>query len=165
MSKRSQGGEKKEGSVAVAIDKDKGSQYAFKWAIDHLLSRGQPLTLLHVIQKLLLFQLLIKCNEVILEDMDIAKALIEYISSNAIATLVLSASARTGLVKRFKTTDIPSSVSKGAPEFCNVYVIAKGKISSVRPATAPAPVKQLPFVINCKANPARISLIQMKLLI
>ncbi|KAK1551310.1 hypothetical protein Q3G72_033726 [Acer saccharum] len=183
MSKRLQGGqEKKEGSVAVAIDKDKGSQYAFKWAVDHLLTRGQPLTLLHVIQKVsslptpsgisvsisnvnedvartyhkqletqtrelfLPFRCFcgqkdIKCNEVILEDMDITKALIEYISSNAIATLVLSASARTGLVKRFKTTDIPSSVSKGAPEFCNVYVISKGKISSVRPATAPAPVK------------------------
>ncbi|KAK2646203.1 hypothetical protein Ddye_021398 [Dipteronia dyeriana] len=181
MSKRLQG-EKKEGSVAVAIDKDKGSQYALKWTVDHLLSRGQPLTLLHVIQKVsslptptgnsvsisnvnedvartyhkqlenqtrelfLPFRCFcsqkdIKCNEVILEDMDITKALIGYISSNAITTLVLAAPARTGLVKRFKTTDIPSSVSKGAPEFCNVYVIAKGKISSVRPATAPAPVK------------------------
>ncbi|KAK4853696.1 hypothetical protein QYF36_013115 [Acer negundo] len=196
MSKRSQGGEKKEGSVAVAIDKDKGSQYAFKWAIDHLLSRGQPLTLLHVIQKVAslptpsgisvsisnvnedvartyhkqlenqtreLFlpfrcfcsQKDIKCNEVILEDMDIAKALIEYISSNAIATLVLSASARTGLVKRFKTTDIPSSVSKGAPEFCNVYVIAKGKISSVRPATAPAPVKAASFRNQLQSQPSQ----------
>lgn len=43
--------EKKEDSVAVAIDKDKGSQYALKWAIDHLLTRGQSLTLLHVKQK------------------------------------------------------------------------------------------------------------------
>ena len=39
---------KREETVAVAIDKDKGSHYAIKWAIDNLLSRGQPLTLLHV---------------------------------------------------------------------------------------------------------------------
>lgn len=41
-------GEKREESVAVAIDKDKGSENAMKWAVDHLLTRGQPLTLLHV---------------------------------------------------------------------------------------------------------------------
>ncbi|CAL9218067.1 unnamed protein product [Arabidopsis halleri] len=36
-------GAKKEtgsGSVAVAIDKDKGSQHALKWTIDNLASRG-----------------------------------------------------------------------------------------------------------------------------
>lgn len=41
----------REESVAVAIDKDKGSQYALKWAVDRLLSRGQSLTLIHVKQK------------------------------------------------------------------------------------------------------------------
>ncbi|THU66306.1 hypothetical protein C4D60_Mb05t12750 [Musa balbisiana] len=34
--------------VAVAIDKDKGSQNALKWAVDNLLARGQTLTLIHV---------------------------------------------------------------------------------------------------------------------
>lgn len=38
--------------------------------------------------------------------------------------------------RRFKTTDVPSSVSKAAPDFCTVYVIAKGKISSVRSASS-----------------------------
>lgn len=42
---------KKEGAVAVAIDKDKGSQYALKWAIDNVLNKGQTVTLLHVRQK------------------------------------------------------------------------------------------------------------------
>lgn len=37
-------GEKREESVAVAIDKDKRSEHAIKWAVDHLLARGQPLT-------------------------------------------------------------------------------------------------------------------------
>jgi len=36
------------GIVAVAIDKDKGSHYALKWAVDCLLGRGQTLILLHV---------------------------------------------------------------------------------------------------------------------
>lgn len=43
--------EKKEGGnplVAVAIDKDKGSQSALKWAIDNILNRGQTVVLIHV---------------------------------------------------------------------------------------------------------------------
>lgn len=40
--------EKKEEIVAVAIDKDKSSQYALKWTVDHLITRGQSITLLHV---------------------------------------------------------------------------------------------------------------------
>lgn len=40
---------------------------------------------------------------------------------------------------RFKVTDIPSSVTKGAPDFCNVYVISKGKVQSQRSALRPAP--------------------------
>ncbi|GAY37313.1 hypothetical protein CUMW_028120 [Citrus unshiu] len=214
-------GDKQEEAVAVAIDKDKGSQYALRWAVDHLLSRGQNLTLLHVKQRVssvpnpcrsfslssspLLLLLLfffarilvsisinifscmhaagnsvaiskvnnevariykqqvdnqakelfvpfrcfctrkeIKCKEIVLEDTDIAKALIDYVSSHTIETLVLGAASRTGFVKRFKTADIPSNVSKGAPGYCNVYVIGKGKISSVRSATASVPVRASP---------------------
>lgn len=37
------------GLVAVAVDKDKGSQHALKWAADHLVSKGQSIILLHVI--------------------------------------------------------------------------------------------------------------------
>ncbi|KAF5178736.1 Pollen receptor-like kinase [Thalictrum thalictroides] len=43
--------EKKEegnGLVAVAIDKDKGSQHALKWAVDHVLQKGQTVILVHV---------------------------------------------------------------------------------------------------------------------
>ena len=36
------------GIVAVAIDRDKGSQGALKWAIDYLLQRGQSVFLIHV---------------------------------------------------------------------------------------------------------------------
>lgn len=46
--------------------------------------------------------------------------------------------------RKFKATDVPSNVSKGAPEFCTVYVIAKGKISSMRSASCPPPAKPSP---------------------
>lgn len=36
------------GLVAVAIDRDKNSQNALKWAIDNLLQRGQTVILIHV---------------------------------------------------------------------------------------------------------------------
>ena len=44
------------------------------------------------------------------------------------------------LHRRFKAADVAGSVSKGAPDFCTVYVIAKGKIQSMRAASRSAPV-------------------------
>ncbi|KAA8522673.1 hypothetical protein F0562_009165 [Nyssa sinensis] len=81
------------------------------------------------------FPLHVKCNEVILEDIDIAKALCDYVELNLVETLVLGAVTRSAFV-RFKTTDVPSSVSKAAPEFCTVYVISKGKFSSIQSASS-----------------------------
>lgn len=48
------GGERRgaeERLVAVAIDKDKGSQYALKWAVENLLTRGRTVVLIHVLHK------------------------------------------------------------------------------------------------------------------
>ncbi|XP_043712074.1 U-box domain-containing protein 35 isoform X2 [Telopea speciosissima] len=167
------------GLVAVAIDKDKGSPAALRWALDHLLSRGQTVHLVHVNQRVssipgpmgnhvsisdvrdnvasayrsqldaqnrelfLPFRCFctrkdVQCNDVIIEDMDVAKAIIEYVSHSAIENLVVGASTRNAFL-RFKSTDIPGSISKGAPDFCTVYVISKGKIASVRSASRPAP--------------------------
>ncbi|KAG5034309.1 hypothetical protein JHK87_009219 [Glycine soja] len=81
----------------------------------------------------------IQCKDVLLEDSDISKALIEYASQAGIEHLVLGSSTKTSLLKRFKVSDIPGAVSKGAPDFCTVYVIAKGKIQTVRSASRPAP--------------------------
>ncbi|KAJ4957677.1 hypothetical protein NE237_024788 [Protea cynaroides] len=172
------------GLVAVAIDKDRGSQYALKWAVDHLLSKGQTVILVHVNQRVssipgpmgnhvaisavkdnvalayksqleaqtkelfLPFRCFctrkdIQCKDIIIEDMDVAKAIIEYVSHSAIENLVISASTRNAFLRRFKTTNIPTSVSKGAPDFCTVYVISKGKIASVRSASRPAPTISL----------------------
>ncbi|KAK4356052.1 hypothetical protein RND71_025023 [Anisodus tanguticus] len=178
------------GAVALAIDKDKGSQYAIKWATENLVNRGQTLVLIHVFtcnisihdpspqfswclgktygncggvhvvdgnlsahgqnlekqtkELFLTFHCFctrkdIRCLDVILENSDVAKALTEYVSSAAIQNLVLGAS-RHGFIRRLKVTDIPSTVSKGAPDFCTVYVISKSKISSVKNASRPAPM-------------------------
>lgn len=50
MGIRKQLSKTREEAVAVAIDKDRGSQHAFKWAVDRLVKPCQALTLLHVKQ-------------------------------------------------------------------------------------------------------------------
>ncbi|KAJ7958636.1 Protein kinase domain [Quillaja saponaria] len=171
------------GLVAVAIDKDKGSQNALKWASDHLLQKGSTVVLIHVKLRtaslhpspslptpklnqisgmgdesslickdpdpmtkevFLPFRVFctrkdIQCRDIILEDADVAKALIEYVSYSAIEHLVLGSTTKTGLLRRFKVADIPATVAKGAPDFCTVYVITKGKIQTMRSASRPAP--------------------------
>lgn len=53
LPKANNGGKKEtgSGSVAVAIDKDKGSQHALRWTIENLASRGQTISLIHVLFK------------------------------------------------------------------------------------------------------------------
>ncbi|GFS43724.1 kinase with adenine nucleotide alpha hydrolases-like domain-containing protein [Actinidia rufa] len=75
---------------------------------------------------------------VTLEEQDIAKALIDYASFNRVDTLVLGATSRNGVARLFKT-DIPSAVLKGAPYFCNVYAISKGKVAFMHSASHPLP--------------------------
>ncbi|KAF5748057.1 U-box domain-containing protein 52-like [Tripterygium wilfordii] len=151
--------ERREGSsglVAVAIDKDKGSQNALKWAVDwpdrlnQVADAYRESTFVckdpdsQTKDMFLRFRCFctrkdIQCKDIVLEDIDVAKGLIEYVSQTAIEALVVGASSKTGFLRRFKTADIPGSVSKGAPDFCSVYVISKGKISSMRSASRPAP--------------------------
>nr|GMC77248.1 U-box domain-containing protein 35-like [Ipomoea batatas] len=148
------------GLVAVAIDKDKPSQYAIKWATENIVSKGQTVVLVHVATNqtpslskqqqekqnkdlFLTFHCFctrkeIHCLDIVIDGPDVAKALLDYVSKSAIENLVLGSSRHTFL-KRLKVTDIPTLVSKGAPDFCTVYVISKSKISSVRNATRPAP--------------------------
>ncbi|KAM5565423.1 U-box domain-containing protein 35 [Rosa sericea] len=80
----------------------------------------------------------VQCKDIVLEDSDVAKALIEYTTQSAIEHLVVGASSKSGFL-RFKQSDIPGTVMKLAPDFCNVYIISKGKPHSSRAATRPAP--------------------------
>ncbi|XP_050892027.1 U-box domain-containing protein 52 [Lathyrus oleraceus] len=161
------------GLVAVAIDTDKGSQNALKWAIDHLVTKGSTIVLIHVNIKTsssastprsgMMDQCLvvakdiddhirhifnpyrvfcarkdIQCKDIVLEHGDVSKALIEYTSQTAVEHLVIGSSNKNGFLK-FKVADIPGTVSKGAPDFCTVYVVSKGKIQSMRSASRAAP--------------------------
>ncbi|KAG6767750.1 hypothetical protein POTOM_026635 [Populus tomentosa] len=231
------GGEGK-GLVAVAVDKDKGSQNALKWTMENLLSKGQTVVLIHVFSKsssssssfvtshgaagdysspgkqqlekmakdlFLAFRCYctrkdVHCLDVALESTDIAKAITEYVAHAAIETLVLGTPSRNGFMRYFCTplspiltwklywqtlnqkinsgnlpsakkqeaqaisnkretrfylneslmifmciqrvqilltpmvllyrkfkADVPSTVSRGAPDFCTVYAVSKGK--------------------------------------
>ncbi|KAL9661825.1 hypothetical protein QQ045_026653 [Rhodiola kirilowii] len=80
----------------------------------------------------------IQCRDVTLEDPDIAKAIAEYVGLAAIEHLVVGASSRYGLF-RFKEKDTPGAISRATPDFCNVYVISKGKVQSTRSACRSAP--------------------------
>ncbi|KAI3734649.1 hypothetical protein L6452_14123 [Arctium lappa] len=80
----------------------------------------------------------IQCFDVILEDTNISKALSEYASYAAIEFLVLGASSKHGFI-RFRSSDVPSHVMKTAPDFCTIYVISKGKISSAKKSSRTAP--------------------------
>ncbi|KMT17908.1 hypothetical protein BVRB_2g034350 isoform B [Beta vulgaris subsp. vulgaris] len=79
----------------------------------------------------------VQLKEVVLEDNDIPKAILDYVNSNFITNIVIGACSRNALVKTFKKPDVPSYVTKCAPEFCSVYVIAKSKVLSVRSAQRP----------------------------
>ncbi|KAK6911172.1 Protein kinase domain [Dillenia turbinata] len=157
------------GMIAVAINKNKGSRSALRWAIENLLSRGRTVILIHVLKKpssrdaygiahavsspeshdkqindlFLSFHCFcsrkdITCHDVVLEDTDVVKAIVEFSAYAAIENLILGASQH-GLLRILKSSDIPISVLKTAPDFCTVYVITKQKISSVRNASHPAP--------------------------
>ncbi|XP_074285379.1 U-box domain-containing protein 52-like isoform X2 [Silene latifolia] len=163
-------------SVVVAIDKDKWSQFAIKWASEHLLTKNKSVTLVHVKLRqsltptpvgnaipfsdinedvgqkndaqtrevflpfrCFLSRKHIKCQEVLLEDVDISKALIDYAFLNAVEIMVLGATSKGGLMRKFKGPDVATNVTKGAPDFCTVYVIQKGKVLSVRNATRSPP--------------------------
>ncbi|KAG9149738.1 hypothetical protein Leryth_012461 [Lithospermum erythrorhizon] len=80
----------------------------------------------------------IQCLDVTLENSNVAKALVDYVSSSGIENLVLGASKHS-LMRRLRMYDLPSIVIKEAPDFCSVYVISKTKISSARNATKVAP--------------------------
>ncbi|GMJ07607.1 hypothetical protein like AT5G12000 [Hibiscus trionum] len=147
-------------TTAVAIDKDKNSPHAVRWAIDHLVISYPFIILIHVRNKSQsecesdndINQLFvpfrgycarkgIQLKEVVLEDADTSKALLDYISRNLINNIVLGATTRSAISSylSYKKTksDTPTTLIKSAPEFCSVYVISKGKVVSVRTAQRP----------------------------
>ncbi|KAG2238350.1 hypothetical protein Bca4012_024343 [Brassica carinata] len=150
-------------STVVAIDKDKNSQYAVRWAIDNLLNliNNPNIILVHVrlknsndggnvndeLNKLFIpyrgycARKGILMMEVILDDTDVAKAILDYANNNLVNNIVLgSTSSKNPFARSLKFTkshDVATSVLKSAPDFCSVYVISKGKVQSSRAAQRP----------------------------
>ncbi|KAM0943231.1 putative rossmann-like alpha/beta/alpha sandwich protein [Dioscorea sansibarensis] len=117
--------------VAVAVDKDKSSQNALKWAVENIVQRGQTITLIHVKTKnsnslpasqeeialgyktptdqqtkemFLPFRCYctrkdVQCRDVVLEDSDITKAIVEFAAHAAIEKLVVGAASKGGFVR------------------------------------------------------------------
>ncbi|GAB4850532.1 hypothetical protein Ancab_029842 [Ancistrocladus abbreviatus] len=170
-------------TIAIAIDKDKSSQHALKWAVDHLMKGNPPVILIHVRTQCLqsqdaapipangrppteieLQQLFlpyrgfcarkgIDAREVVLHDLDVATALIEYINTNFIGTIVIGASNRNAITRKFRQADVPTCLAKSAPEFCAIYVIAKGKVQSARSANRPATAAASPTSMSDTSTP------------
>ncbi|CAE6097320.1 unnamed protein product [Arabidopsis arenosa] len=150
-------------STVVAIDKDKNSHYAVRWAVDHLFNMvtNAKMILVHVrlknsnhggnIDDNELNQLFVPYRgycarkgismiEVILDDTDVAKAVLDYVNNNLVTNLVLGSSSKSPFARSLKFTkshDVASSVLKATPEFCSIYVISKGKVHSSRTAQRP----------------------------
>ncbi|KAG2620834.1 U-box domain-containing protein 51-like [Panicum virgatum] len=156
-----------DGLVAVCIDRDKNSPKALRWAIDSLVHKGQTIILVHVNTKgtsggvedgagfkqpttdrhvkdlFLPFCCLcarkdIRCTSVVVDGRDVAKAIIEFSANAAMDKLVVGATS--GLIWYKASAGVAATVSKGARDFCDVYIIDdKGKVSSTRNAIRAAP--------------------------
>uniref|UniRef100_A0A0E0IY94 RING-type E3 ubiquitin transferase n=1 Tax=Oryza nivara TaxID=4536 RepID=A0A0E0IY94_ORYNI len=155
--------EARDSSTVVAVDRDKNTQQAVKWAVDRLLARGSVLQLVHVkpqqnaeagadaeMQQMFISyrgycaRKGMQLKEVILDGSDISKAIVEYATSNAITDIVVGASTRNTFIRKFRNPDVPTCLMKMVPDYCTVHVIHKGKAIQVKAAKAPAPFTTLP---------------------
>ncbi|KAL9668677.1 hypothetical protein QQ045_006215 [Rhodiola kirilowii] len=60
------------------------------------------------------------------------KAVADYVLAHHVDVLVVGAGSQNGLLKKLKGPDVATRVSKKAPYFCTVYIVAKGRLRSVR---------------------------------
>ncbi|KAH7657467.1 Non-specific serine/threonine protein kinase protein [Dioscorea alata] len=163
--------------TVVAVDRDKNSMHAVKWAADHLLISNPAVILIHVRSRgstshpmtetsselgrehqdsgMTEFFLPyrgfcarrgIQLKEVVLEENDVSKAIIEYVNLNHISNIAVGAPNKLvfTFARKFRNPDIPERILKSAPEYCTVYVIAKGKPMTIRSAKSPAPISAMP---------------------
>uniref|UniRef100_A0A804IBN6 RING-type E3 ubiquitin transferase n=1 Tax=Musa acuminata subsp. malaccensis TaxID=214687 RepID=A0A804IBN6_MUSAM len=159
--------------VAVAVDKDKSSQAALKWALDNVVTKNQILILIHVNTKAspgnqedaaaAVHELLVpfrcfcqrkdvNCVDIVLDDTDVTRAVVDFVAQAAIEKLVVGAS-RSGFIRSFRGADISTGISKSVPDFCTTYIVTKGKLSTTRNAIRAAPtVSPLRAKLQNQAN-------------
>ncbi|KAJ0229227.1 Uncharacterized protein HA466_0317890 [Hirschfeldia incana] len=138
--------------TAIAVDKDKNSQHALKWALENIAADSTHCVLLHVKPKegnigphlqrdnqeeehrfFLPFKGFcarkgIMGKEVVLRDSDIPNAIMNYITRNSISNLVVGSSSHKSFFKKFKSPDVSTTLLKTAPETCSVFVVSKAKL-------------------------------------
>ncbi|KAF8084289.1 hypothetical protein N665_0726s0013 [Sinapis alba] len=119
--------------TAIAIDKDKNSQHALKWALENILLDSPHCILLHEDDFFLPFRGFcarkgIMAKEVVLLDSDISNAIVNYITNHSISNIVVGSSAHNSFFKKFKSPDVPTTLLKTAPETCSVFVVSKAKL-------------------------------------
>ncbi|THU56568.1 hypothetical protein C4D60_Mb11t18600 [Musa balbisiana] len=73
----------------------------------------------------------IETKVVVLEADDVAEAIAKEVTENSISKLVIGASSRNALMRKFKGSNLPTRIAECKPSFCTVYVVSKGKLSSV----------------------------------
>lgn len=74
----------------------------------------------------------VEAESVVLEADDVAEAISGAVTKFAISKLVIGASSRNVFSRKIGSTKISSRISSCIPSFCTVYVVSKGKLSSVR---------------------------------
>ncbi|XP_061365174.1 U-box domain-containing protein 52-like [Gastrolobium bilobum] len=163
-----------QGSTVIAIDRDRNSQCAVIWAVDHLLKKNSSCTLIHVRTKALyphnfddvpkqgrppteeeLHQLFLPfrgfcarkgiiAKELVMHSIDVPSVLINYIIDNSISNVVVGASRWNVLIRKFRDFDVPTSLVRSLPESCMVHVISKGGVQNIRPAGRPQNISITP---------------------
>nr|VDD64292.1 unnamed protein product [Brassica oleracea] len=146
--------------TVIAIDKDKNSQHALKWAVENILVDSPHCVLLHVIclaegntgahiqrdnqddshQFFLPFRGFcsrkgIIPKEVLLREIDISNAIVSYITNNSVSNIVVGASSHNAFFKKFKSPDVPTTLLKTSLETCAVFVVSKGKLLKSKSAS------------------------------
>jgi hypothetical protein len=121
-----------------------------------------------------------------LEEADVSKAILGYITANKIQSIALGGASRNAFTKyssfffpsflfrpdctvsalvsgrKFKNADVPSTLMKCAPDYCNIYVVAKGKSVNVRLAKCGVPPMHTGADIASDTDSLRESVLYMR---
>ncbi|KAJ4965373.1 hypothetical protein NE237_017222 [Protea cynaroides] len=70
----------------------------------------------------------------VIEGNDIADAIVKEIVNSRVTKLVIGSSARGMFTRKVSNNSISSRILEGAPNFCAIYVVSKGNLSTIRPS-------------------------------
>ncbi|XP_042507598.1 U-box domain-containing protein 52-like isoform X2 [Macadamia integrifolia] len=82
----------------------------------------------------------VQIKEVVLDDFDVSKALVDYLNVHRINNIVVGASTNNSISRN---SDVATCLIKSAPDFSTVYVISKGNVQSSRSATRLLPLNSI----------------------